>query len=80
MRTKERKERLANVKLKTARQLRAKKNKEHMHYTSEKSHKKMKGNFTFGLTKSRPPTLSVLDIALSLMRALKRGGILPVPH
>ena len=40
----------------------------------------MRGNFTYGLTKTRPPTLSVLDIASSLMRALKRGGILPDPH
>ena len=37
-------------------------------------------NFTFGLTKTRLPTLSVLNIASSLMRALKRGGILPDPH
>ena len=40
VRTKETKEIVANVKRKTARQLRAKKNKQHMQYTSEKSHKK----------------------------------------
>ena len=37
-------------------------------------------NFTFGLTKTRPPTLSVLNTTSSLMRALKREGILPDPH
>ena len=30
----------------------------------------MRGNFTFGLTKTRPPTLSVLDIASILMRGV----------
>jgi len=40
VRTKETKEIVANVKRKTVTQLRAKKNKQHMQYTSEKSHKK----------------------------------------
>ena len=30
----------------------------------------MRGNFTYGLTKTRPPTLSVLDIASILMRGV----------